>query len=482
MPSRLTTSARTLTAVAAVVATAAAAPAADARQKFQSRSDIAPPSVRVTTAAKSTSPGLIFVGPKGGDEQRGAMIFDEAGDLVYFRRIPQSQALLDFRAQTYKGEPVLTWWEGKPFRGWGEGKAVIVDQGYRKVAEVETGRGYKMDFHEFQLTDRGTALVLAYKIVRQDLRSVRGGKRRDETMRNIVQEIDVDTGKVLFHWNANQHIAPRESYDVVPDRPGFPYDYIHMNSVREDSDGNLLLSARATNAVYKVNRKTGKIMWRLGGKRSDFKMGKGARFRFQHDAERQDDGTLTIYDNNADEPVPNRVSRGIQLRLDSKAKRATLVRQWRYPRPLLAASQGNMQTLPNNNVFIGWGGFMQNVTEFSRGGRIQWEARFTSKAVDTYRAYKFPWSGQPATAPPRAVARRSGNTISTWVSWNGATEVASWRVLGGATADGLVARTTAPRDGFETRLRYTGSDPAVAVEALDAQGNVLGRSKTITVR
>ena len=469
-------------AAATLVAAAALAPVADAKQRFQSRKDIAPPSVRVTTAAKATAPGLIFVGPKGGDEQRGAMIFDEAGDLVYFRPVSRTQALMDFRVQTYEGEPVLTWWEGKPFRGWGEGKAVIVDQGYRKIAEVETGRGYKMDFHEFQLTDRGTALVIAYKIYRQDLRSVRGGKRRGLTMQNIVQEIDVDTGKVLFHWDANKHIAPRESYDVVPDREGFPYDYVHMNSVREDTDGNLLLSARATNAVYKVNRKSGKIMWRLGGKRSDFKMGKGARFRFQHDAERQADGTLTIYDNNADLPVPNRVSRGIQLRLDTKAKRATLVRQWKYPRPLLAASQGNMQTLPGGNVFIGWGGAIQNVTEFSRGGSIQWEARFTSKAVDTYRAYKFPWSGQPVTAPPRAVASRSGETITSYVSWNGATTVASWRVLGGATAGALAPRVTVPRDGFETRLRYSGSDAVVAVEALDAAGNVLSRSKTVSVK
>ena len=476
------TAARPLTLAVALVAAGAIAPVAQAAQTFQSRKDIAPPSVRVTTKAKSTAPGLIFVAPKGGPkDQRGSMIFDETGELVYFRKVPTSQAVLDFRVQTYKDQPVLTWWEGKPFRGWGEGKAMIVDQGYRKIAEVETGRGYKMDFHEFQLTDRGTALVLAYKIYRQDLRSVPKGKRRSLTMQNIVQEIDVKTGKVLFHWDGNKHIAPRESYDVVPDRPGFPYDYIHANSVREDTDGNLLLSARATHAVYKINRKTGKIMWRLGGKRSDFKMGKGARFRFQHDAERQPDGTITLYDNNADEPVPNRVSRGIRLRLNMGAKRATLVRQWKYPKPLLAASQGNMQTLPNNNVFVGWGGFIPNINEFSRGGAVQWEARFTSKLVDTYRAYKFPWTGQPTTAPPRAVASRSGDTITSYVSWNGATTVASWRILGGPAAAALVPRATVPRTGFETRLRYTGTDAVVAVEALDAQGNVLSRSRTVNV-
>lgn len=463
-----------------VIAAAVLAPAAHAAQHFESRPDITPPSVRVTTKPTRTAPGLIFVAPKQGNAQRGPMIYDEAGNLVYFRPVPKGTTVLDFRAQTYQGKPVLTWWQGKAERGFGFGSAVIFDQAYRQIATVRAGNGQRMDFHEFNLTPQGTALAGAYKLMRQDTTGAKNGEKHDRTLQNVVQEIDVKTGKVLFEWNANRHIPPSESYEVVPDRVKLPYDYIHINSINLDTDGNLLISARATSTVYKVNRKTGKIMWRLGGKKSNFKLGKGAHFRFQHDALRQADGTITIFDNNADEPVPGRQSRGIQLRVNASSRKATLVRQYKNPKPQLSASQGNIQTLPNRNVFIGWGGNATNVTEFSRSGAVRFEARFTERLVDTYRAYRFPWAGQP-TELPRAVAARSGNTTTVRVSWNGATTVAAWRVLGGPSPTALQARSTGPRTGFETQLRYEIPDAVVAVEALDAQGNVLSRSNPVAI-
>jgi hypothetical protein len=470
-----------LTSVAlAAIATVVAVPAAHATQKFRSLPDIAPPGVKVTTKATNTAPGLVFVAPKQGTVRRGPMIFDETGKLVYFRQVAKDTTVLDFRVQRYRGKPVITWWQGEAKRGYGFGKAMIFDDTYRKVAEVKAGNGQRMDFHEFTITPKGTALFIVYKIVRQDLSSVAGGTRNDLAMRNVIQEVDIDSGKVLFEWNANRHIHPTESYDVTPDRASLPYDYIHMNSINLDTDGNLLLSARATNAVYKVNRKTGKIMWRLGGKRSTFKLGKGARFRFQHDAIRQDDGTITVFDNQMDLPIKSRNSRGLQLRLNMAKKTATKVRQWHNTRRQLSASQGNLQVLSNDNVFVGWGGDTPWMTEFSRSGAKRWEAKFTDKGVDTYRAYRQVWGGQPKAAP-RAVARNTSGTITSWVTWNGATTAAAWRVMGGASEAALSPRVTVPRSGFETKLAYTGNDTVVVLEALDADGNVLGRSKAVTV-
>ena len=474
MPKRLTS------AFIAAAALAAAVPVAEAAQSFETLKDLRPPGVQVTKNGKSTAPGLMFVAPKQGTVRRGPMIFDQTGDLVYFRQVPEGTTVLDFRVQRYEKKPVITWWEGEAQRGYGFGKAMIFDQSYRKVAEVKAGSGERMDFHEFTLTPRGTALFIAYRIFRQDLSSVPGGTKNDLSMLNVIQEVDVKTGKLLFQWNANRHIKPTESYDVTPDREELPYDYIHMNSIDVDTDGNLLLSARATNAVYKVNRRTGKIMWRLGGKKSNFKLGKGARFRFQHDAVRQKDGTITLFDNQMDLPIESRNSRGLQLRLNMKKKTATKVRQWYYTRRQLSASQGNMQLLPNDNVLIGWGGDAPFITEFSRSGARRWEARFTDEGVDTYRAYRHVWSGQPKAAP-LVVARRTGSTTTSWVTWNGATEVASWRVLGGASSAALKPRRTVKRSGFETRIAYTGNDAVVVLEALDAGGNVLGRSKAVTV-
>lgn len=462
------------------VGAGALASGASAAQTFESRSDIHPPSVQVTTKATSTSPGFVFVAPKGGDEQRGPMIYDETGQLVFFQPVKAGTTVLDFKVQTFQDQPVLTWWEGQAKRGYGFGTAVVYDQAYRKIATVKAQNGYQMDFHEFKITPRGTALFLAYKPVTQDLRGVKGGKKRGLAMKNVMQEVDIATGKLLLEWDMNAAIAPAESYEVVPKRAGFPYDYIHVNSVDEDTDGNLLLSARATHTVYKIDRTTAKIIWKLGGKTSTFRMGKGTRTAWQHDAHRQADGTITTFDNNADEPAPGRESRGVEVKVDEAAKTATLVRQWTNPKAQLSPSQGNMQVLPNGNVFVGWGGTATNVTELSKGGTVRFEARFTNRAVESYRGYKQPWSGQPTTAP-RAVAKRSGKGTAVRVSWNGATTVASWRVLGGPSATALSTRTTTARTGFETLVRYAPTDKTVIVQSLDGAGTVLSQSKAVTV-
>lgn len=457
------------------------ASAASASQSFESRPDIKPPSVEITTKARSTFPGYVFVAPKGGDEQRGPMMYDEAGNLVFFQPVKPGTTVLDFKPQQYQGQPVLTWWQGQAKRGYGFGEAVILDAAYRQIATVKAQNGYQMDFHEFTITPRGTALFLAYKPVTQDLRGVKGGKKNGLAMKNVMQEVDIATGKLLLEWDMNAAIAPTESYEVVPKRKGFPYDYIHVNSVNEDTDGNLLLSARATHTVYKIDRTTAKIIWRLGGKKSTFKMGKRTRTAWQHDAHRQIDGTITTFDNNADEPAKGKESRGLQVKIDEATKTATFVRQWTNPKAQLSPSQANMQFLPNGNVFIGWGGTATNVTEFSQGGSVRFEARFTNRAVESYRGYKAPWTGQP-TSLPKAVAKRSGKGTAVRVSWNGATTVASWRILGGDAADRpLTLRATGARKGFETLLRAPTQDKVVAVDALDAEGRLLSRSKPVTV-
>lgn len=471
-----------LSALLGVCGTALAvvAPTASASQSYVSRPDVRPPSVRVTTAASGTAPGLVFVAPKGGDEQRGPMIYDESGQLLYFQPARAGQTVLDFRAQSYRGKPVLTWWQGTAKRGYGEGQGVIYDARYHPVATVKAGNGRKMDFHEFTITPQNTALIDTYKIVRQDLRSVRGGKKNDLAMENTVQEVDIATGKVLMEWVANRDIAPSESYDVVPKRVAFPYDYLHLNSVNLDTDGNVVVSSRAAHAIYKIDRKTGKLLWRLGGKKSDFQMGPGTRTAWQHDAVPQGDGTFTVFDNNADEPAKGKETRAVQIAVDQTAKTVRLVRQWTHPKPQLSPSQGNVETLPNGDVFMGWGGTAANVTEFAQTGEVKFEAAFSNRAVESYRAYKQPWNAQP-TSPPKAVARKSGKSTAVRVSWNGATTVAAWRALGGPSASTLQPRRTSVRRGFETLVRYGTQDRVVAVQALDPAGNVLGTSEPVTV-
>jgi Arylsulfotransferase (ASST) len=238
-------------------------------------------------------------------------------------------------------------------------------------------------------------------------------------------------------------------------------------------DGHLLVSARNTYAIYKIHRRTGRILWTLGGKRSDFRMGPGTQFAWAHDARRQADGTITIFDNAAAPRVRDE-SRGLVLEL--RGRRVRLQRAYTHPRDLSTHISAGVQRLPNGNAFIGWGatGFF---SEHTRRGRMVFNASFTDLDNDTYRAYRFPWTGRPAGRPKAAVTRRGGR-VTVHASWNGATEVRRWRVLAGSSADALEPAGTAPRRGFETAITIRTNEPAIAVEALGAGDEVLGRSNT----
>jgi hypothetical protein len=226
--------------------------------------------------------------------------------------------------QYYKGRPVLTWWEGKVTAGHGIGEYVIFDASYRETGRVRAGNGYQGDLHEFLITPQGTALLTAYNPVPADL-SALGGPKYGAVWDGIAQEIDIETGRVLFEWHSLEHVGIEESYIEPPYNPNHPYDYFHINSIDVEPDGNLLVCARNTWSVYKVERKSGEVLWRLGGKNSDFEMGPGTQSAFQHDARRHQDGIISIFDNGA-HPQVHEESRGILVGLDEQKMGAKLVR------------------------------------------------------------------------------------------------------------------------------------------------------------
>jgi hypothetical protein len=266
-----------------------------------------------------------------------------------------------------------------------------------------------------------------------------------------------------------------DSYERMT-RGRAPWDAFHLNSVDEDPDGDLLVSARHTHAVYRIDKATGRIAWRLGGKRSSFRMGAGAHFSLQHDARAQADGTIRIFDNSSRRL--RRRSRAIWLRLDDARHTATLVRERHHPAEVLAGTQGNVEVLPNGDTFIGWGS-QGRISELGPGGRLLLDLRLPHR-WDTYRAYRSPWVGRPATQPAIAAETRPDGGTTVYVSWNGATEVARWQVLAGDDAASLQVVGTAPRRGFETQIRLPDLAPAVVVRALDATGAVLGQSRLVT--
>jgi hypothetical protein len=197
---------------------------------------------------------------------------------------------------------------------------------------------------------------------------------------------------------------------------------------------------------------------------------------------------VSVFNNNASMQVPHRNSYGLVIKLDYKRKRATKVRTYNYPGGELGPSQGDLQTLSNGNAFVGWGGTVditsdhtnENFTEFSKGGKVLFDAHFNSPVTDTYRAYRLKWSATPSTAPAVAAAAAGGRTTVA-ASWNGATAVASWRVLAGASPGALTAVGSAPRTDFETNISVSGVQPFVEVQALSRKGTVIGTSHVVPV-
>jgi hypothetical protein len=252
------------------------------------------------------------------------------------------------------------------------------------------------------------------------------------------------------------------------------HDYFHINSIDVDHDGNLIVSARRTSAVYKIDRESGEVIWRLGGKKSDFQMEPGTRTDFQHHARRQPDGTITIFDNGG--VSKDEQSRCIVVKLDEGAMTATLVRKYTHPNKVLAATQGSMQTLPNGNVFVGWGS-EPHMSEFDRAGELLFNADFPTEG-ESYRAFRFPWTGRPQGEPAVAVEAGPGEEeVTLYASWNGATEVAEWEVLVGPDSESLKPVGSALRKGFETTVTTKTGEAYVAVRAKDGSGKTLGTTR-----
>jgi hypothetical protein len=453
----------------------------DAVDNFKTTPAMAPPAVTMATpTSEQAGSGYVFLAPKQGAGRNGPMIMDSQGDLIWFRQLAPHAIAMDFRVQRYRGEPVLTWWEGRGIEGgYGRGKFVILDDRYRQVARIGVGGRYgprQGDLHEFLITPRGTALVMIYDEAPEDLSAV-GGPEDGKVLDGVVQEIDIRTGRVLFEWRGRDHLDVEESYFQVPDAPEMPFDYLHLNSIDVDRDGNLLLSARHTGAVYKIDRRTGEVIWRLGGKESDFEMGEGTVFASQHDARRQPDGTITLFDNATPVGPAHAESRAISLDLDMGAMTATLADEWEHPEEPLAESQGNAQLQPGGRVLVGWGS-QPIVSEFSEDGEVLMDTRFSAETNETYRAYRHPWTGQPTDRPVVATEDGENGSLTVYVSWNGATEVDGWQVLEGSRTEGFDPLESASREGFETVISVDTEQPQVIVRAKDAAGRTLATSRS----
>jgi Arylsulfotransferase (ASST) len=441
---------------------------------YRSRPDLRPAAVSVSRPAARHD--FAMLGPSAVQgAQPGPLIINRLGEPTWLQPLPDDQWATNFRVQEYRGKPVLTWWEGiVDSDGYGHGVGVIADSSYREIARVIGGGGRPIDLHEFQLTARGTVLATCTPdVVRADLTS-RGGPKDGQVLEPIFQEIDISSGRPLLEWRSLAHIPVSESRRPL----GTVYDYLHINSVAVAADGNLLVSARNTWAIYKLHRDTGAIIWRLGGVRSDFTLGSGVHFSWQHDAREHADGRLTLFDDGSDGAIQTESeSRGLLLHADERRRTVSLVQAYPHPQPLLASAMGNVQRQADGRTIIGWGA-EPYLSEFDDAGKLVSDMRLSSQQK-SYRAYRSAWRGTPTDVPRVAVAVTPERRKLLYVSWNGATEVAHWQVRTGTSARALRAVHRVRRGGFETRIRLDRSSGFVAVAALDRAGRTLGISAPV---
>jgi len=454
-------------------------------QHYSSAPGITPSTVRITTLAKSgATPGDLFLAPYQGVGSPGPMIAEQNGNLVWFHPLPAGDSATNFHVQQYEGKPVLTWWQGHILEvGFGQGEDVLYNTSYQHVATIFAGNGYHADLHEVRITPQGTAWIDMFDPIHMNLTSA-GGEANGVLTDSVVQEIDIKTGLVMWEWHALGHVALSESNNPAP-KATYPWDYVHINSidpspaggVGSNQPGDVLLSSRSTWTLYDVDLHSGGIRWRLGGSHSSFKLSSGTRFYWQHDAEWQPGGLISVFDNGSD-PPKEKQSRGLLLDPNLSNHTVSLLKQFTNPsKTLLAESQGNTLNLSPaestaGNWLMGYGG-LPNFTEYDSSGHVLLDGTL-GKNVQSFRTYLQPWSAQAPGAPSVAV---SGSTVA--VSWNGATNVASWRLLGGASASALSPVASAPKTGFQTTISVPASVTYVAVQALDASGAVLGASHTV---
>lgn len=428
-----------------------------------------------------------------GEGWPGPVIYDNAGDVVWSGTAQlDSTDVNDFRLSNVGGQLVPTLYDRNRRLG------LIFDDRYRirQILEVvKKGVGEGVNAHEFKFVENGTKVLVIMdrrqRATERDKQAIGFDGDACWVEYNKLVELDVKTGDVTFQFDPRGRIGLEESSVYHAGRNITNYcragwDFMHANSIDKSDDGHYLFNARHTNTVYKISKDDGSIIWRLGGKHSDFDMG-NVHFSRQHDIRfRGQNATHTIVslmDNALGEdeaPPTHDFSRGLLIALNTVNMTASLIAHYDHPDRLLAQRRGNMQILDDGHVFMGWSEHAY-LSEHAADGTVLLKARLVPDRIGSYRAYKFPFVGRPLTRPD-VVASTSllENRTVVHVSWNGDTQVRSWRLYTTAR-DGTEAEAVwqIDRRGFETRLEWSGLTDYVRVAGLDKHGESVGWSDVV---
>jgi hypothetical protein len=332
-----------------------------------------------------TAPGLLIGASKSSNSAVGdyRYIMDDAGTCIYYeKKVATEAGAFDMQVNGFLScaEPVP-----------GDHSYIhrIVDTTYAVVDSFQMGNGYIADNHDFKLLPNGHALMFAYDLQPYDMSLiVQGGDPNALIYGAVIQEVDGD-GNVIFQWRSWDYYDVADSYEDLTKKK---FDAIHVNSIDQDPDGNIIISARALCEITKISRSTGEMVWRLGGKNNEFSyIGEDEEnaptyFKYQHGVRILPDGHLIFYDNGAQKKdLVREYSRAVEYRIDEENKTATLVWEYRHDPEILSLTGGSVQRLSNGNSMITWGDATDNgapsVTEIQPDGTIVFEMFYEEKNV-----------------------------------------------------------------------------------------------------
>ena len=423
------------------------------------------PLITATVTNTTTTGEYYFLAPFNPATNTGGylVIMDSAGEPVYYQPVT---AALDFKRQSNGN---LTYFDFQ------DGLFYEIDSTYSIVNEYSAGNGYPTDGHELLLLENGHALLMIYDSQPVDMSEVVEGGQPDATVIGLIlQEIDTQDN-VVFEWRSWDHFFITDT-QVSLTTPVI--DYVHGNAIEVDDDGNWLVSSRHLSEITKIDRQTGDVMWRLGGNRNEFTFTNepAPYFDFQHDVRRLPSGNLSIFDNRTNQ-MPS-FSRAIEFSLDENVLTATRVSELRTTPDTYSFAMGNAQRLPDGGTVIGWG-TAGRVTELDTSGTPVFDL---SLALWNYRAFRMPWVGHPTWTPTLVVQEENGKHRLAY-SWNGATEIASYRVYGGSAPHPATLIDSPDKLGFETQTivdHPSGGCYFYSVTPIDNSGNVMVSSPEVT--
>ncbi|RJE24332.1 Arylsulfotransferase ASST [Aspergillus sclerotialis] len=446
------------------------------------------PSLNILQNSDLCNDGYIMLAPEGNAVRTpGPMIIDQDGHLVWTKQYGQTR---DVSVYQFKGDPYLTFCVGPHFiAGYGDASTCyMLDSSYEEVYKIRGANDLAVDLNDFHITRDDTALLTVRNHVQTDLQSV---DRPEDgwIVDGVFQEVNIETGELLFQWQAAEHFNFTEAYPELEDTgtEANPWDFFHISGLDKDEKGNFLVSSASMNCLAYIDGQSGDVIWKVGGKDNmfeDLSDGDTTTIIQPYRARFTEDGNaITLFD------TTESASRGLFLDVDQEKMTVQVRYQYLNPTDLTTKFGGSVQLLDNSNVLVSYGSSAA-WTEYSLEGNPLCEVHFGSAfqfnddRIASQHVSKHAWTGHPKTPPTLKLIG-----YEAVVSWNGATEVVTWALEGSSTiptnkknlSEQFTLITAQFKEGFETVLSIPPdtSEHVFRVVAFDRDGNPLGSSDPV---